>query len=456
METIKRNCCLLSLYAIFMFFNPILLHAQKTVVTGTVVDENLRPIPNASVQLKPNGTTVATDVQGSFKIEAPFNSVITISSIGYVSQEVVVKQTSISVILVQAISELDKIVVVGYGTAKKSDVTGAIASVSAEALMDRPVNNPLEALQGKAAGVDIKSSERPGTVGDVRIRGNRSLSASNSPLYVVDGVPLMSASTIETLNPRDIESIDVLKDASATAIYGSRGANGVIIVTTKQGKSGRFSLNYDGTLTTSNIVDRSPSMSAADFVEFRRWAAYNLDPTKYAHPDAATEANDKLIFDSPLDRQTSRDNVLKGWAGGSWDPTKVTNTDWTDIVTQTGITSEHVFSASGGTEKLNAYGSFGYLNNKGTQKGQSYERYTSKISINVSPTDWFKLTGSFNLSWSEQDYGMSTLSARSNSAPNAIYGAAKSLYNMSVPFDADGNIIINPGGESALYTIMNE
>ncbi|GAB3432054.1 TonB-dependent receptor [Niabella aquatica] len=433
-----------------------LLGQQPVTVTGTVLDETAKPVVKASVKLKGSEMTVVTDDNGVFKINAPLHSTLVISNVGFETQEVVVNDKTPTIILKTMISEMDQVVVVGYGTQKKSDVTGAVASVSAEALTNRPVNNAIEALQGKAAGVDIKSSERPGTIGSVRIRGNRSLSASNSPLYVVDGVPLMSASSIETLNPRDIESIDILKDASATAIYGSRGANGVIIVTTKQGKSGRFNLNYDGTITTSKIVDRSPSMSAADFIEFRRWAAYNLNPTLYANPNAPTEANDKLIFDSPLDRQTSRDNVLKGWAGGTWDPSKVTNTDWTKFVTQTGITSEHVLSASGGSDKMNAYGSFGYLNNKGTQRGQSYERYTTKLSINITPVDWFKLAASLNVSWGEQDYGMSTLGARSGTAPNAIYGAAKSLYNMSVPFDNDGNLVINPGGESAIYSIMNE
>ncbi len=319
----------------------------------------------------------------------------------------------------------------------------------------------MEALQGKAAGVDITTSERPGTIGSVRIRGNRSLSASNSPLYVVDGVPLMSSSSIETLNPRDIESIDILKDASSTAIYGSRGANGVIIVTTKQGKAGQFSLNYSGTMTTSQIVDRSPSMSAADFINFRRTAAYNLsqlDPSgvQYADPKNPTYENDKLIFDSALDGQTSRDNVLNGWVNGVWDPSKVKNTDWTKFVTQTGITTEHVLSASGGSEKVNAYGSFGYLSNTGTQRGQSYDRYTTKLSVNVTPVDWFKMSASLNVSWSEQDYGLSTLGARSSSSPNAIYGAAKSIYNFAVPYDTDGNLVINPGGETGIYTIKDE
>jgi TonB-dependent SusC/RagA subfamily outer membrane receptor len=263
-------------------------------------------------------------------------------------------------------------------------------------------------------------------------------------------------SSIETLNPRDIASIDVLKDASATAIYGSRGANGVIIVTTKQGKSGVFSLNYAGTLTASQIVDRAPSMNAADFIQFRRWAAYNLNSTTYAHPDSPTFANDKLIFDSALDGQTSRDNVLKGWQSGTWDASKVTNTDWVDLVTQAGISKEHVLSASGGSEKVNAYGSLGYLDQEGTQKGQWYKRYTAKLSTNINPVEWFKFNASLNASWSEQDFGMSTLQARSGTAPNAILGAAKSIYNIAVPYDANGKLIINPGGESAVYTVMDE
>ncbi|MES2240875.1 MAG: TonB-dependent receptor [Bacteroidota bacterium] len=431
---------------------------QQKILSGVVVDAGGLSLPGASVLVKGTSNSTSTDIDGKFsiRVDAAATTLI-VSYIGYDTMEVPIgNKTDFKITLKESSQALNEVVVIGYGTQKRSDVTGAVTSVSAEVLTNRPVNNALEALQGKAAGVDITSSQRPGTIGSVRIRGNRSLTASNSPLYVVDGVPLMSSSSIETLNPRDIESIDVLKDASATAIYGSRGANGVIIVTTKQGKAGQFSLNYAGTVTTSQIVDRSPSMSSADFINFRRQAAYNLDSVKYANPNAPTLANDNLLFDSPLDGQTSRDNVLKGWASGTWDPSKVTNTDWTKFVTQTGITTEHVLSASGGSEKVNAYGSFGYLSNDGTQIGQSYDRYTSKLSANINATDWFKMTASFNLSWSEQNYGMSTLGARSGTSPNAIYDAAKSIYNIAVPYDANGNLIINPGGESATYTIMDE
>lgn len=445
------------LFLLMLAVSTTMAWAQGNV-SGKVVDATGEPVIGASVVVKGTTTGAVTDIDGNFSIpNVPRNANLEISYIGFKTQSVSVSgKNAINVTLQEDRQMLDDVVVVGYGVQKKSDVTGAMASVSTEELNARPVNNALEALQGKAAGVDITTNERPGSLGSIRIRGERSLTAGNAPLYVVDGVPLMSASAIETLNPRDIETIDILKDASATAIYGSRGANGVVLVTTKQGRSGQMRIDYTGTLTVSNIVDRSPSMSAADFIDFRRWAAYNLDPTTYAHPNSPTLENDKILFDSALDGQTSRDNVLKGWAGGTWDPSKVTNTNWTDFVTQTAISHEHTLAVSGGSEAMNAYASFGYLSNKGTQKGQWYDRYTGKISVNINPTKWFSIQASINGTWSEQDYGMSTLGGRSGSVPDAIYGTAKQIYNIAVPYDANGNVVINPGGESGIYTIMNE
>ena len=427
-------------------------------VTGKVVDANGEPVIGASVMVKGTSNGVVTDLDGNYSISnVPAGASLNISYVGYRTRTVAVAgKSQLNVTMEEDRQLLDEVVVVGYGTQKRSDVTGSMVNIGEEQLNTRPVNNAFEALQGKAAGVDITTNERPGQLGSIRIRGERSIGATNAPLYVVDGVPLMSASAIETLNPRDIESIDILKDASATAIYGSRGANGVVLVTTKQGKAGKMRLDYTGTMTISNIVDRSPSMSAQDFINFRRWAAYNLDPTTYAHPDHPTQANDMLIFDSALDGQTSRDNVMKGWASGSWDPSKVTNTDWTDYVTQTAVSHEHTLAVSGGSNDMNAYGSFGYLSNKGTQKGQWYDRYTGKISVNIKPTKWFSMQASINASWQEQDYGMSTLGGRSGSVPDAIYGTAKAIYNIAVPFDANGNKVINPGGESGIYSIMDD
>ena len=150
---------------------------------------------------------------------------------------------------------------------------------------ERPVGNALEAMQGKAAGVDITSNERPGEIGNITVRGVRSINAQNSPLYVVDGIPLMSESGIETINPRDIQSIDILKDASATAIYGSRGANGVVLVTTKQGESGKAKVSYNGTMTFETLEDYSRQMNSAEYIEWRRWSYYYLNPDRYPRAD---------------------------------------------------------------------------------------------------------------------------------------------------------------------------
>ena len=246
--------------------------------------------------------------------------------------------------------------------------------VGEKELNAKPVNNAFEALQGKAAGVDITTSERPGTIGSIAIRGQRSISAGRGPLYVVDGVPLQTGG-IETLNPRDIESIDILKDASSTAIYGSRGANGVVLVTTKRGQEGKMQVSYNGSFTFEKIVDKSPAMSASDYITWRRWAKYNQSPDKYTPGNQPTQEQDKEFFDGD---ETAWNNILKGWAGGTWDGSKVTDTDWTDFVTQTGVTQEHTVSARGGSKNIAGFVSFGYLNNKGTQRVRA-------MSVTISP-----------------------------------------------------------------------
>ena len=446
------------LSALMVLAVSVAAFAQTLTVHGTVVDPDGEPIIGGTVLVPGTNKAAATDIDGNYSLTGvPSDGKIEFRYVGYVNvTENVNGRSEINVKMNLDSQMLDEVVVVGYGVQKKSDVTGAMTNVSAKELNTRPVSNAFEALQGKAAGVDITTSERPGTLGSIYIRGQRSLTAEGGPLYVVDGVPLMSASAIETLNPRDIESIDVLKDASATAIYGSRGANGVIIVTTRNGKPGNFSLNYSGSVTTSRIVDRAKSMSAEDFVNFKRWAAYNLDPETYASPYAPTKENDAKIFGSALDGNTSYDNVMRGWATGTWNPSAMLDTDWTDYVTQTGISTEHTLSASGGNEKMNAYGSFGYLSNDGTQKGQWYKRYTGKVSVNISPVKWFEIQASINASWQEQDYGIARLKARSNSGPDAIYDYAKSIFNHAIPYDEDGNRIINPGGENTIYTVIGE
>ncbi|MCR5697650.1 MAG: TonB-dependent receptor [Marinilabiliaceae bacterium] len=430
---------------------------ERTIgVSGVVVDEQGQPMPGVAVYVKGTTTGVATDFEGKFSLNAAANAELQISFIGYETQTIAVNGMSNlgSINMQSGFTELDELVVVGYGTQKKSDVTGALVRVDAETLNQRPVSNAFEALQGKAAGVDITSNERPGSVGQIRIRGNRSLNASNEPLYVVDGVPL-SAGGIESINPRDIESVDILKDASSTAIYGSRGANGVVLITTKHGHEGQMKVNYAGTWTIEKIKDLAPAFSASDYITWRRWAKYNSSPELYTPGDQPTKEQDQEFFEGDADALA---NVMKGWEGGQWDGSKVTNTDWTDFVTQTGLTQEHTLSASGGTDKIQAFASFGYLKNEGTQKGQEYERFNGALSLDLQAKDWFRMGGTANFSKSTQKYGWARGTySFSGSGPVDIYSAAKDIPNYTVPYDKDGNVISTPGGSSVnRYSIIDE
>ncbi|MDR2496737.1 MAG: TonB-dependent receptor [Tannerellaceae bacterium] len=432
--------------------------AQSVVVTGKVQDAQGEPLPGVSVQIVGSSTGTATDANGSYSLNIPNSeAVLQFSYIGFISRSIKAgNQRSINVTLEEDTRLLEEVIVVGYGVRKKSDVTGALAHVGAKEIEARPVVNAMQALQGKAAGVDVTSNERPGELGTVRIRGNRSISASNDPLYVVDGVPLMSKSAIETINPRDIESVDVLKDASATAIYGSRGANGVILVTTKKGKEGAYRLNYSGTVTSEVQKTRSEMMNASDYITWRRWAMYNAGLIT-APGDKPTPEDDAKVFAIMSGDPTTYNNIMSGWSGSQWDGSRVASTDWTDFVTRTGITSEHTVSASGGTEKANTYASLGYLNNSGTLMGQSYERYTANINTTINPTLWFTLGAAVNASYGVQDYGTSETGASSTTGiPTYIYGWAQRNFAFSKPYDADGNFIRHPGGEDNVSNVVDE
>ena len=423
-------------------------------VTGTVVDVQGEPIIGASVVVKGTSNGTVTDFDGKFTVaNAPAKGSLVISYVGYRSQTITLGgKSDFKITLEEDKQLLDEVVVVGYGVQRKSDVTGALTRVGEKELNAKPVNNAFEALQGKAAGVDITTSERPGTVGSIAIRGQRSISADRGPLYVVDGVPLMSFS-LDALNPRDIEAIDILKDASSTAIYGSRGANGVVLVTTKRGQEGKMQVSYNGSLTFEKIVDKSPAMSASDYITWRRWAYYNMSPDKYTPGDQPTMEQDKNFFGGD---ETALANVMKGWASGTWDGSKVTDTDWTKFVTQTGLTQEHTISARGGSKNLTGFVSFGYLRNEGTQKGQTYERYNFSASADVKGNKWFKAGGSFNASYGVQQYGYSKAYGTS-SGPTDLYGAAKAILRYTLPYDEDGNLITQPGGSTTnTYSIIDE
>ena len=424
-------------------------------VSGTVTDAQGEAIIGASVLVKGTTTGTVTDFNGKFTLQrVPQNATLAISYVGYRTQNVAVGgKSQVSVTLEEDKQLLDEVVVVGYGVQRKSDVTGALTRVGEKELNSKPVSNAFEALQGKAAGVDITSSERPGTIGSIMIRGTRSLNASSEPLYVVDGVPLQSGG-IEALNPRDIESIDILKDASSTAIYGSRGANGVVLITTKRGQEGKTQLSYSGSMTFQKIVDKSPAFSASDYITWRRWAYYNSAPDKYTPGDQPTMEQDKSFFSGD---EVAWNNIAKGWEGGTWDPSKVTDTDWTDMVTRTGVTQEHTLSARGGSKNASGNVSFGYFDNKGTQKGQQFTRYNFSAAADIQATPWFKASGSLNASYSKWEYGFDRTGQSSNSGPTDIYGAAKSILRYTLPYDDNGAIILMPGGSTTnTYTVIDE
>ncbi|MDR1938493.1 MAG: TonB-dependent receptor [Tannerellaceae bacterium] len=430
-------------------------YAQERTVRGSVVDEFNDPVVGATVLVRGTATGTITDMDGAFTINAKNGDILVVSYVGYLEQAVTIDgNAERRIVLKEDTQLLDEIVVVGYGTRKKSDVTGAMISLSEKDLKTRPISNAFEAMQGKAAGVDITSNERPGELGNINIRGIRSLSASNTPLYVVDGIPLMSASGIETINPSDIESIDVLKDASATAIYGSRGDNGVILVTTKKGKEGKYVVDYAGSVTFETIQDRTEMMDAGEYLEWRRWAYYYADPAKYPRGDQPTSENDYQIFLGANDPYAWA-NIQKGWSGGSWDGSKVQTTDWVDMVTRTGATHEHTLSVSGGSDKMRAYASFGYLNNEGTMYGQDYERYTAKASLDINPNKWIDLGATITTTWSDQQYGQSNTGGQV-SGPGSIYAAANNNFPYAVPFDDAGNRITYPGGDDMVKTAVDE
>lgn len=433
--------------------------SAQSLIKGKVVESDGTPVIGASVIVTGTNNGSVTDVNGVFELNVAAGTSLEVSCIGF-STQTVKAANGMTVTLEMDTTFLDEVVVVGYGVQRKSDVTGAVARVESEALNSRPVNNAFEALQGKVAGVDITSNSRPGELGKVLIRGQRSISASSDPLYVVDGVPLQSGG-IESINPRDIESIDVLKDASSTAIYGSRGANGVIIVTTKRGKEGKLALNYTGTITVENLVDKAPAMSASDYLTWERWAKYNADQALAPEKRKGYTPGNQPVYAQDQDYFTGDPyalaNINKGWEGGNWDPSKVTDTDWTGMVTRTGITHEHTLSASAGTEKVQAFASFGYLNNQGTQKGQDYERFNLNVAVDIQATKWFKMGASINGSFATQKYGYSRTGQATGSGPVDIYSAAKNIPRYTVPYDDNGEIITNPGGSVRnVYTVVDE
>lgn len=451
-KLLRKNFILLILLVSFFSGN-----AQNFSVSGKVTDETGGPMDGATVLEKGTKNSTFTKQGGLFQLNVSSgNAKLVISFVGHEVREIAVdNKPNLSVQLKSATDALSDIVVIGYATIRKADVTGAVAGITQQDIKSRPVVTALEAMQGKIAGVDITSNTRPGVLGDITIRGVRSLTASNSPLFVVDNIPL-STGTIDNIDPNDIESIDILKDASATAIYGSRGANGVVIITTKTGKTnGKLVLSLTSSATIEKLHDGDVMMNSAQYIDFRRWAYYYSNPASFPRGDQPTIANDKFIFLASAD-PAAWSNIAKGWVSGKWDGSQVATTDWRGMVSQTGVTNTQFLSVSGGTDKVKAYGSFGYLNNKGTSLGQSFTRYSGRSGIDIAATKWFSMGSNINVSYNIQEYGQSNTASSAVSATQSIYESARALFPYAVPYDSLGNRVLYPGGDAAYKTIVNE
>ncbi|MDL2305830.1 TonB-dependent receptor [Bacteroides sp. OttesenSCG-928-D19] len=440
------------LFVMFFLVGASAAFAQDKSITGVVLDSYNEPVIGANVTVDGTANGTITNLDGKFSLSnVSVNANLKVSYIGYETQTIRVgSTTNFTIILKEDAQALDEVVVVGYGVQKKSDVTGAMTRVGEKDLKAMPVKDALQAMQGKAAGVDITTNQRPGQTGSIKIRGVRSISADQDPLYVVDGM-ILQTSGIDNINPSDIEAIDILKDASATAIYGSRGANGVILVTTKRGKSGSLSVNYAGSVTFENLYNVSENMSAAEWLDYARLAKYNMGT--YASETPSYEAD----FATWGSVGASWANIAKGWTNNNtvWNPSLVGSYNWEDHGKQTAISTEHTLSVSGGTEKSQGYGSFGYLKQEGTQPGQKYERYTAKVNYDASPKDWFKVGTSINASWGDQDYGYNF--AKSVTGAGDFYNALRGMLAWTTPFDENGDYIRNPAaGDVNIINPINE
>ncbi|MBO6237856.1 MAG: SusC/RagA family TonB-linked outer membrane protein, partial [Bacteroidales bacterium] len=460
--SVGRNALMALVTVMALLFMGTPASAQSTI-KGKVLDSNGEAIIGASVVVPGTTNGVITDLDGNFELRVAPRTVLEVSCIGYVTQRVEAAN-NMAVTLQDDRLMLEEAVAVGYGTMRKSDVTGAMVSVKAEELLQNPALNAVEALQGKAAGVVVSNNGRPGSAGSIQVRGQNSF-ASGGPLIVIDGVVAQSVG-LDMINPQDIESIDILKDASATAIYGARGSDGVVLVTTNRGKNGKLTLNYSGTFTAEKIFEKVPFMTAEETLVWRRWARYYAGLTDIPGNTPNIDVDhDGIIIKGFSD--TAWENILKGWGltldqwnagqrSTTWDPSKMASTDWHQFTDRIGITHEHTLSASGGTDKMKAYVSLGYMNNKGTTIGQEYNRYTFRTSVDVTPLEWFSMGGAINARFGDQLYGVDGSGGASNSVPGSLRAKAEALFAYAVPYDSEGNVVLLPDGNNLNATVVDE
>ncbi|MBN3582336.1 TonB-dependent receptor [Algoriphagus aestuarii] len=388
--------------------------AQQAQVTGTVLDETGFPLPGVTILVKGTTRGATTDLDGKYSINASSNETLVFSFIGYSPKEISVgNQSVIDVALDPDLADLEEVVVVGYGTAKKSQLTGAISSVGSKEIQELPITDARQALQGRAAGVDVtQPGSKPGSAPQVRIRGRRSFNASNEPLYVIDGIPVVGG--LNDINPQDITSMEVLKDASATAIYGSRGSNGVVLITTKRGTKGKTIVSLDSYYGMNRELGRIDVFNGPEFAEYKRESRRTSG--EYPAGPATPEADESLF--EPIE--------LDGIATGR-------STDYVGGLLRNGAIQSHQIGVSGGSDKTTFFVSANYFNDKGVIINQDYTRYTFRANIDHQINKKIKFGTSTLVSFSE----------RNGENFNPL-GGALAENPLGKPFDEDGNIIFLP------------
>ncbi len=389
--------------------------AQTNTVRGRVTNASGEPLSGASVQVKGTNTGTTTDNAGNYSIAAARGAVLVVSSVNYSPREITVgSSNTVNVSLTSITDDLGEVVVIGYGTQKKKDVTGSTITIKSETLNEIKAPNIFNQLQGRAAGVDIVSnSSQIGAGGEIRIRGNRSITGNNNPLIVVDG--MVYGGSVNDLNPENIASVDILKDASATAIYGSRGANGVIIVTTKRGSSSRKpETTYNGYVGVVSAINTYRLFNGAEYAQFKADAAEGN----------STTAGANLYALRPIEQT----NLAAG-----------VSTDWQKLLLTTGLRTSHDLNVRGGNDRTQYFFGMGYYQETGIITDQKLERFSFNVNIDHKVSDRLKVGfTSFN-----------TL-LRSNRLGTNAYGAGTRLGPLFKPYNDDGTLNFRPASSQGV------
>ncbi len=422
----------LKTFHLCLFLGAVMLYGQGTV-SGVVTDgETGTPLPGVNVLIQGTTTGVSTDFDGNFQISAADGQVLEFSYLGFETQAVTVSGDQLNVALQPSTNFLDEIVVTGYGTQSRREVTASIATVNAENIEKIATGSGVDAIKGQVAGVDITSGGgRPGQNPVVRVRGRRSISASNDPLYVIDGIPQTSSTgdgAIFDINPQDIKSMEILKDAAATAIYGSRGANGVILITTKRGRTGKTQINYSGYYGVTSVTNMPDMMNGEEFANMRR-EAFRQKNGAYAYD--GTIPGDDIVFDGDA-------TVIQSIQSGR-------SFDYLDAVLNQGFQNSHQISANGGSEDTQYNVSLGYFKEDGIIDLMDFERITGRINLDHRINDTFKFGISMLLSNSENNWGSS-----------AVVGESLSNNPLGQPYNDDGSVRFLPTNDGIRTNPLSE